>query len=143
MYPTSSIRLDQKSGLDVIGQLAQGSNDLACSITRVEGIAQAGGGELKDQFSAEVLPIQVQVLNRLVVHYCHGVPFLFLDRRKYSMTPQKVADGITAAAVPANAAIWVWLDKIDLILRVGIGIGSFILVWWAVRVKVKQWLGEK
>jgi len=59
------------------------------------------------------------------------------------MTPQKVADGITAAAVPANAAIWVWLDKIDLILRVGIGIGSFILVWWAVRVKVKQWLGEK
>lgn len=58
------------------------------------------------------------------------------------ITHQKIADSIAVASIPANAAIWVWLDKIDLILRVGVGLGSFILICFALRVKFKQWWKE-
>jgi hypothetical protein len=53
---------------------------------------------------------------------------------------QRISDAVALAAVPANAAIWWWFDKIDLLLRVGIGVGSFILVWFAVWAKIKQWV---
>lgn len=59
------------------------------------------------------------------------------------MNPHKISDTIAAAAIPANAAIWIWLDKVDLLFRVGIGLGSFILVWWAVWVKVRQYWGKR
>jgi hypothetical protein len=53
---------------------------------------------------------------------------------------QKAADAIAVASLPANAALWWgWVEKIDLLIRVGAGVGSFILIWWAVWVKVRQW----
>lgn len=52
---------------------------------------------------------------------------------------QKLADAVAAASIPANAALWLWLERIDLIFRVGVGVGSFILICFAIRVKLKQW----
>lgn len=58
-------------------------------------------------------------------------------------THQKLADTIAIASIPANAAIWYWLDRIDLLLRVGVGLGSFILICFALRVKFKQhWIAK-
>lgn len=51
---------------------------------------------------------------------------------------QVVADGVTVASVPAAVGIWWWLDKVDLLLRIGVGLGSFILICFAIRVKFKQ-----
>lgn len=51
---------------------------------------------------------------------------------------QTVADGITVASPPAAVGIWFWLDKLDLLLRIGVGAGSLILIYFAIRVKMKQ-----
>lgn len=51
---------------------------------------------------------------------------------------QVVADGVTVASVPTAVGIWWWLDKVDLLLRIGVGAGSLVLIIFAIRVKMKQ-----
>lgn len=52
---------------------------------------------------------------------------------------QRIADAIAVGAIPANGAIWWWLDKADLLLRIGVSAGSFVLIVFAIRAKIRQW----
>ena len=50
---------------------------------------------------------------------------------------QRLADAVAAASVPANVAIW--LADLDVILRICVSAGSFILIVFAIWAKVKHW----
>jgi hypothetical protein len=50
---------------------------------------------------------------------------------------QKLADAIAVASIPANAALW--LADIDLLLRIGVSAGSFILICIAIWAKISRW----
>lgn len=52
---------------------------------------------------------------------------------------QRVADVVVAGAPAGNVTIWFYLDKLDLLIRIGVGLGSFVLVCFALHVKLKQW----
>jgi hypothetical protein len=56
---------------------------------------------------------------------------------------QRVADAIAVGTIPANAAIWYWLDKADLLLRIGVSAGSLILIGFAIRAKIKHGAAAK
>lgn len=51
---------------------------------------------------------------------------------------QRVADGVTVAAAPATGAIWWYLDKFEFLFRLGVSAGTFVLICFAIRVKMKQ-----
>ena len=53
---------------------------------------------------------------------------------------QRTADVIAVGSIPTS--IWLWLEWADLILRVSVGLGSLILIGFAIRVKVRHWRGK-
>jgi hypothetical protein len=53
----------------------------------------------------------------------HNFSFCRVCHHSRRCPPKAVADLIAVGAIPANYVIWTWLDKLDLLLRIGVSAG--------------------
>lgn len=49
---------------------------------------------------------------------------------------QKLADTVAVVSLPANAVLWI--EDIDLFLRIGVSAGTLILIIFAIWAKIKH-----